>query len=557
MKKKLKALEITGVILFLTLFLIACDKDFSSVESDVLGNGNSNILDNNFIGKITAFNKKLDSLQINNLNSALLGYYNDPAYGSTTASIVTQLVPAVSDYSVVFGTNPKIDSVILTIPYFSKPIDQDAFGNIIYSIEDSLYDSEPIDLKIYQNNYFLRDFDPTSPTDARQNYFSKADASEVGTDNYAITGTSTINFDDFKGDLIYSDPAFVPSNESIVLKTLVTDGNDEITRLSPRLRVKLDTTFWHNTILKKEGQIELRNENNFKNYLRGLYIKATPINDKGNMILLNFGQEGSNITIYYSTGETGIRALGKYTLNLTGNRLNTFINNYSEVDLANTNDDKLYLKGIEGSMAIVDLFEGLVDCDGDGNIDDDALECFRKTYLKLDENGNYLDPVNGRRPLKKLINEAQLVIYEDETLDNDIHKYDRIYAYDVSNNQTTIDYDFDPTLNSADPLSSKIISLGQRSTDNGGPKYKIRLTEHLNNILTRDSTNTKIGLVLCPNVNSIGSSSILNSNDTVTAIPSASILSPRGTILYGATENVPENKKMKLEIYYTEPKETN
>lgn len=555
MKKILKALEFTGIILFLTVFFIACDKDFSSVESDVLGNGNSNILDDKFAAKITAYNKKLDSLQINNLNSALLGFYNDLAYGTTTASIVTQLIPTIDDPS--FGTNPKIDSVVLTIPYFSKPIGQDSLGNTIYSIKDSLYGNDPIDLKIFKNNYFLRDFDPSSPTDTRQNYFSKADADEVGTDNYAITSTSTINFDNFKGDLIYSNPAFVPSSEPIVLKTLVSDGNDEITRSSPRLRVKLDTTFWHNTIIQKEGQIELSNENNFKNYFRGLYIKATPINDKGNMILLNFGQEASNITIYYTSGETDQRAKDSYILNLTGNRLNTFINNYSEVDLTNTNDDRLYLKGIEGSMAVIDLFEGLVDCDGDGNVDDDALECFRKTYLKLDDDGNYLDPVNGRRPLKRLINEAQLVIYEDESLDNDIHKYDRIYVYDVKNNSTTLDYEFDPTTNSSDPLNSKVVSLGQRSTDNGGPKYKIRLTEYLNNILTRDSTNTKIGLVLSPNVNNANLSRILNSNDTVTAVPSASMLLPRGTILYGATDNVPENKRMKLEIYFTEPKNIN
>src|SRR5690606_1580951 len=172
-------------------------------------------------------------------------------------------------------------------------------------------------------------------------------------------------------------------------------------------------------------------------------------------------------------------------------------------------------------------------CDGDGNVDDDALECFKKTYRKLSPSGEYLDPVNGKRPLKKLINEAQLVIYEDETLDNDIHKYDRIYAYDVRNNQTTTDYEFDPTTNNSDPLSSKIISLGQRSTGNGGPKYKIRLTEYLNNILTRDSSNTKIRLVLSPNVNNTNLSGILNSTDTTTAIPSASMLLPRGTVLYG------------------------
>ncbi|WP_341216943.1 DUF4270 family protein, partial [uncultured Wocania sp.] len=174
-------------------------------------------------------------------------------------------------------------------------------------------------------------------------------------------------------------------------------------------------------------------------------------------------------------------------------------------------------------------------------------------------------------PLKKLINEAQLVIYEDETMpvppkenptDKDYHYADRIYAYDIKNNIPTIDYSFDPTENPSDPFNSKIINLGQRITDdNGVSKYKIRLTEHLNNILLKDSTNTKIGLVLSTNVNAdynpstgvLKTASILNSNDGVTQIPSTTLLTPRGTILYGNHQNVPDNRKLRLEIFFTEP----
>ena len=118
-----------------------------------------------------------------------------------------------------------------------------------------------------------------------------------------------------------------------------------------------------------------------------------------------------------------------------------------------------------------------------------------------------------------------------------------------------IDYFLDPSENSTTPFNSKFIHLGQRQTDeNGVSKYKIRLTQHLNNILLKDSTNTKLGLVLSSNVNYINSSQILNSNDAVTAIPSAALLTTRGTIIHGNHENVPENKRMRLEIFFTEPK---
>ena len=203
-------------------------------------------------------------------------------------------------------------------------------------------------------------------------------------------------------------------------------------------------------------------------------------------------------------------------------------------------------------MAVVDVFSGNVDCDG---VEETALECFKKEYRAVDENGEYIIK-NGDFVLRKLINEAQLVIYEDETMNKpseDYHKYDRIYAYDAKNNLPLLDYNFDPSTNTSDAYNSKLIHLGQRITDeNGVSKFKIRITQHLNNILIKDSTNTKLGLVLSTNVNYVSTSSILNSQDMVTGVPASSIITPRGTTLYGSNVNVPENKRMSLEIFFTE-----
>ena len=277
------------------------------------------------------------------------------------------------------------------------------------------------------------------------------------------------------------------------------------------------------------------------------------------MLLFDINGTGSNITIYYaydSSVNSAEKLQDTYVLNFNGNKLNPFINNYNLVSLENgdkTNgDEKLYLKGSEGSMAVVDIFSGNVDCDG---VAETAIECFKKEYRAVDENGDYIIK-NGDFVLKKLINEAILVVYEDETMNKpseDYHKYDRIYAYDANNNIPLIDYNFDPSTNTADAYNSKFIHLGQRITDeNGISKFKIRITQHLNNILIKDSTNTKLGLVLSTNVNYVSTSSILNSKDVVTGVPASSIITPRGTTIYGSNVNVPENKRMSLEIYFTE-----
>jgi hypothetical protein len=47
---------------------------------------------------------------------------------------------------------------------------------------------------------------------------------------------------------------------------------------------------------------------------------------------------------------------------------------------------------------------------------------------------------------------------------------------------------------------------------------------------------------------------ILSSDDLDDTVPLGSVLTPRGTILYGnATEPENESKRVYLEIYYTEP----
>ncbi|HMR16584.1 MAG TPA: DUF4270 family protein, partial [Mariniflexile sp.] len=198
MKNTVKALRFPIVSLAIVLLFIACDKDYAVLESDVLGEENTNFNTNTELFQIVAYNKKLEAVQINGLPSNLLGVYNDPAFGQTTASIVTQLLPVT--YNPDFGTNPQVESVILNIPYYSR-VTGVVDGNSTYTISDSLYGKNPdgsinpMKLTIYKNNYFLRDFDPNLPTGDQQNYYSRAEGSLNATNNFVLNGASLINFD--------------------------------------------------------------------------------------------------------------------------------------------------------------------------------------------------------------------------------------------------------------------------------------------------------------------------------------------------------------------------
>jgi hypothetical protein len=80
------------------------------------------------------------------------------------------------------------------------------------------------------------------------------------------------------------------------------------------------------------------------------------------------------------------------------------------------------------------------------------------------------------------------------------------------------------------------------------------VTEHINNLLLRDSTNVKLGLSVSVNVNlenSLPQYKVKSDEDaTVETLPVSSILSPKGTILYG-NNTTDETKKLQLEIFYT------
>ena len=241
-----------------------------------------------------------------------------------------------------------------------------------------------------------------------------------------------------------------------------------------------------------------------------------------------------------------MRNPSEYRFNFSGIKVNTLENSDPLMNIVGDDvngDDNLYLRGFEGAFAVIDLF-GNEDLDGNGF--SDQLETFR---TKKD---------------KWLINEANLTFYVDQSKVEG-EEPNRVILYDLNNNLPIIDYFFDQSQNSSNPDQSRIgysVPLERDPLNNNkGVKYKIRLTEHINNILIRDSTNTKLGLFVTNNINNFGSSSlktpvtlsVATSNEVeLETIPQNTILNNKGTVLHGATSNVPVDERVKFEIYYTE-----
>lgn len=579
MKKNKFALNIIILTLFVGSF-IACDNDFNTLETDVL---NSDVATNFNIKKLSETNPEftdvitysqvLGPVQTNNsIGLSTLGIYDD-IYGRVTSSFVTQV--SLSAYSPTFlgdANELEIDSVVLTLPYFSTITDIDEDSNITYDVDSIFPNSDtnnPIRLSVYENNYFIRDFDPNADFNEAQNYFSNKTASSSeaitpleGTElTFVEYNTETDEFDEISNIIEISKQGYILKAES-------EDGEEDdtvTTYVPPGIRLLLEPNYWQNKIISQEGQAVLSNENNFSEYFRGLYFKAEAVNNDGSYLLLNTNSSNSNVTIYYTTttvtqDENGEDVVSEqqqsFVLSFNGNKINFFDN---EFDITipdsdpNTGDERIYLKGGEGSIAKIKLFNGDDINDGDNTTFDD----WKNFFVETDSDGNF-------EGIKRIVNEANLVFHVDQDFLSQSTSYnpetepDRLYIYDLNNETPLTDYYLDPTVSTI-PYFSKFNHLGplQREDDESsesGIRYKFRITEHINNLLLNDSTNVELGLAISLNVNleELIQQEVQTNDDLDIKTPISSVLSPKGTVLHGNNTGN-QDKKVYLEIYYTEP----
>ena len=552
--KNIKLLSVFFIIL-----IYSCDKEFASIDSDVISAENAiNFNTSSIDYPIVASNLRLNPVKSNNLPSFMLGYNNNPFYGESKASFLGQVVPA--EFSPSFGENVVLDSVVLTIPYYSRGVDTDDDGNISYEI-DSVYGNTATKLYVYKSNFYLRDFNPSGDFSDSQNYYS----------NGALSNSESINQSEIEAELLYESGIigdgsddFIPSSERIDLTSLDSLGESYVaSSIAPAVRLKLNNpndNFWQSLFFENEGNPELINPNTFKEFFRGLYIKADGVNSEGSMMLLNFASSNTKLTIHY-TSETStdsdtdsggtstetITSQNEYVLNFTDNLVNIYENNF-QVDVSNSNtvegDERIYLKGGEGYMSTVDLFGGDIQDDNGEMVN--AFDHFKNSFY--DEENEIAN---------KIINEAYIEFFVDQTQDIGSEP-DRIYLYIFEQNTALIDYFLDQSVSST-TINAKINHLEPLTRDGDsitgeGVKYKIRITEHLNNLILRDSTNVKLALVVTSNVGSIDNFSILNSGEEERDFPSGAILTPKGTVLHGS-QSEDLDKRPRIKIYYTDPNE--
>ncbi len=409
---------------------------------------------------------------------------------------------------------------------------------------DSIYGNRevPFRLKVERSTFFLRDLDPNTNFEEAQEYFSSQRFSPDFVDEVLFEGEVEISNEQivfFNED----DPDTEDVDESLTL--------DATRTLSPGIRVPLDPDFFQQNLLNKEGSSELLSQANFVEFFRGVHLSLDATDD----MMILFDLSGARITITYEydnynnnntvsdTSDDFIEQVERdFVLNLlrnsggliSGNAVNTFESDDFPPQIADQLDNgdnasRIYLKGGDGAVAEVDLFD-----------DTDA------------------DPILEEiRSKNWIINEANLVFHVDEQSLNGLIEEEqppRIYLYNAETNLPIYNFviESESSVNT-DPLGLYLNFGGILNRENN--TYTIRITEHINNIIVRDSANAKLALTLTSNIDITQSrvAEAMGAGGSVIDVPVMSTVNALGTVLFGSNvQAANEEKKLKLEIFFTE-----
>lgn len=533
-----------AIAIAVMLGVVSCDNDLTPLGANFLGENASDVI------KLEEFDVKtysvpVNPVQTNNFTSFPFGTYNDPVYGVTNYGIVTQVNIVNADPD--FTGNAELKEVILDIPYYSTPlsISEDV---TTYQL-DSLYGNQPVGLKIYRNGYFLSSFNAEDVTEGAVYYSDLEDTIDMN-----------------KGELIYSDDLFIPSNAEVEI-TEEEDGVITTTnRLSPRLRVNLPLDQWKEILFQLnsdpertiiDGRPELVSASNFQNYFRGLYFKVDGASGDGNMLHFNLNE--ANITYIVETDtdfidesdidEDGdftefLRVASTFVINFNGNKAALITHDFPlaiQSDIAASNDpvigaENLYLKGGPGSLAVIELF------------------------------GQATNDIDGEAPALSniiandwLINEASIEFYVNQNIvTGGESEPERILIYNYDTNTVLADFVFGSTsltgVNANTNHLGRLERVIEDDLDSDGTLYKLRITQHLNSIIQGSIENNRLAIVTSQNVSLLGNTGVSDTpinNPDLEFIPLSAALSHEGTVIYGNLS--PEvSKRPVLKVYYSE-----
>lgn len=509
-------------ITILLISIIACESDFDNVGVDLVDNNTFDTEKATY--EVNAYTKNIIRSRAENTPEAPIGVYNRNEFGIFRGNLASQLVlPSSTD----FGLNATVDAVVIDIPYDATRLEEDQTGGLPNFQLNEVYgdhQSSSFTFKVFKLGTFLNSLDPADPTQFNEYY---SDKTYNKLDELYSNTNFTFNPDD---TVFYVDRLDFPD---AIRDTIKRDD------VSPSLKLQLDNNYFQTNFINNSGTSVLENQDNFNVFFNGLYFESTGIN--GSLMMLNMS--AASLTIYYSNdvltdetvgsivqdlnndGDTDdtdvpVRTKQNMVFTLNGIRASNYDRDYSGSDANNALDntaisDKIYIQGAAGSIADIDAFV---------NVDLNAVR-----------NENWL------------INEADIVCYIENDIDNTIPDRLFLYRLDDNNNGNNEDIQITDIISEGEAVYDGVL---QNDDDENPIKYRFRITDYVSEILKNEDPLEPVRL----GIKTYHVSDLPNINNSADIIVREFSWDPKGVVIYGndiPASDTNYDKRLKLEIYYT------
>lgn len=595
---------------------VGCDKEFHSVGIDLFEDYGFKIQSETY--PVYVYQDQVEKVQTNGLPLTMLGSYSHPVFGKTKAHFTSQLQinqsPFFGNYSQdredegdpsspnVIPEDETVTEVFLEIPFFTNQNDADSDGVIderdidpsdpqsdtdgdglsdlletqagtnplnIDSDGDGINDAEDEDnesydagdnvyqvdslygnrnarftLKVQELTYYLSQLDPADNFASSLPYYNDTDYAQQGfVGETLFEGTYELDFSEIPFYYDEDDP-----------ETEVDERTQVEGRLTPRIRVPLDPSFFQENLIDLEGSETLSDQANFQSHMKGVIIQADQFSED---LLMLLDINSASIKIQYD-----------YNLYNDAGSSDDLTDDFTERDTQTFN---LILGGVTFTTLTTEngnpapasaLLSGLQE------------QASEKIFV---QGGRYFANVSlfGRteqeqleaiRPIKierRLVNEANLRFFVSDLYESNPNLYlpERLYLYLSPSGDPLPDYAVDNTFTISGTNANKYILGGMlQYGDNGLPShYKFTITENINTLLNKaliedttlslsDFDNFSLGLVIGADINLVSTSeALLTEGRGAIKYPTAGVLNPFGVELWG---NASEFPSAELEIIY-------
>ena len=532
---------VAAIVVCATAFTVfSCEDDISNVGSGLIDNGS---VADAFYVDVVSYNTNNDSIRSDEqvLQNGVLGVYEEPVFGRTKARFISQARMGATNPD--FGTNPIMDSVILSIPVYIKAgadnVDIDT--TYIYLGENE----EPSDTatmrikRTYKLDSIYGKTDMAMTLQVREvaEYLNSRDTTYYSNRNLApCTGCPNINDIDVFPNIIGSGQV---SNKVV---TYQTKKKNATTGDEPAIayRIKLDKDYFKQKFIDNQNSSDLNDNSAFiRNFFRG--IELSVLEDQG--FIMNFRPTLSSfaLVMYYKSDDPDVEGATKsgfYPLNFTtfwseqsgfnvqinqfdhSNRSSQFVNAYTNPNTTQ-GDSRLYLAGMDGTKTVI-------------KINQEQLNEIRQNVLNNDW------AVVG----------AELTFHIDDSYGLKTPPY--LFAwnnYKEDGKWKNLNFQDVYTFYNSYPLS---VQFNPMYNYKDNPKtYIIRITDYIKSIVEQNEVFEDGSVIL-----SLGNF-LLSPSGSYTSVASTTnpfynnrSFNPYRVVLHGSNSEQ-EDKKLKLKIYYT------